>query len=164
MDITAKAAGAHGVQIRWRYYNADFGLYWYIDNVIVRYSSINNCVMNPCPHLPDEVSPPGSVYPLLLVKDRAAATCPTGYCMYFEKEPVATGYNIYEGTLGAWYSHGGAPGDACNPAVADLADGYIRYSASPTAGDHYYIVTAFNGKGEGTAGSAPEDAQLSCPP
>jgi hypothetical protein len=164
IDISAQAAGAGGAQIRWHYYNADSGLYWYIDNIVVKVKSLGSCVMNPCLPLPGEVSGPGSAHPLLLVKDRAAAACPTGYCMYFEKEPVASGYNVYEGTVGAWYSHGGASGDACNPAVTDLVDGNIRYSLSPTPGDHYYLVTALNIMGEGTAGNGLEDVQRSCPP
>jgi hypothetical protein len=164
IDISAQAAGAGDVEIRWHYYDAADDLYWALDNVAVTYTTAASCVMNPCVELPPgEVSPRGCTFPLKIVKD--AATCPAaGVCLYFEKEPVARGYNLYEGTLGSWYSHDGAPGDDCDGAVVDLSTGEMRYSLSPSAGSHYYLVTAFNGGGEGTAGNPQRDTQLSCPP
>jgi hypothetical protein len=84
--------------------------------------------------------------------------------LYFEKEMSAEGYNLYEGSLGVWFSHGGAPGDVCDATVDDLGDGWMRHALASSAGDRYYLVTAFGGAGEGTAGNAPSDAQCSCPP
>ncbi|MBN2384713.1 hypothetical protein JXQ70_17700, partial [bacterium] len=35
IDITAQAAGASDVQIRWHYYDANYEWYWYVDNILV---------------------------------------------------------------------------------------------------------------------------------
>jgi hypothetical protein len=111
---------------------------------------------------PGEVSGPGTVFPLKIVKD--SASCASGFCLEFEKETSATGYNIYEGTLGSWYSHGGAAGNVCDGTVTDLGANRMRVSLAPSGGDHYYVVTALNTFGEGTAGNPASDAQCSCPP
>ncbi|MDX1389749.1 MAG: hypothetical protein R3344_11205, partial [Acidobacteriota bacterium] len=48
LDITALAAGASDVEIRWRYYNADFEWTWFIDNVVVSFGAPAGCNMVPC--------------------------------------------------------------------------------------------------------------------
>ena len=61
-------------------------------------------------------------------------------------------YNIYEGMLGSWYSH--AP-LLCR--VTGTADGagnrFLDIAPSGTA-SHYYLVTASDACGEGSAGRA----------
>ena len=56
LDITAQAAGASDAQVRWRYYNADFEWFWYLDNVIVAYTAPGSCNQDDCPGGP--VGPP----------------------------------------------------------------------------------------------------------
>ena len=48
IDLTAQAAGASDVEIRWHYYNADFEWTWFIDNVEVTFSAPAGCNMLPC--------------------------------------------------------------------------------------------------------------------
>jgi hypothetical protein len=137
----------------------------HLDDIELRYDAVGSCETTPCigsEPVPGEVSGPSSPRPLKLARN--PAQCPTGVCLYFEKEASAEGYNLYEGTLGAWFSHRGAPGDVCGAAAEDQGDGWMRYPLDPSAGDHYYLVTAFRGAVEGTAGSAPGDSQCSCPP
>ena len=48
IDITAVAAGAADVEIRWHYYDADFDYYWYVDNVAITYPAAADCAMPVC--------------------------------------------------------------------------------------------------------------------
>jgi subtilisin-like proprotein convertase family protein len=57
VDISAQAAGASDVQIRWRYYNADFEWYWYVDNVSVGFTVPSGCDMQVCTAAPTAPPP-----------------------------------------------------------------------------------------------------------
>jgi subtilisin-like proprotein convertase family protein len=48
VDLTPLAAGAADVQIRWRYRDASFAWFWYLDNVRVSYASAGPCTMAAC--------------------------------------------------------------------------------------------------------------------
>ncbi len=48
VDITAQAAGAADVRVRWHYYDANFEWYWYVDNVEVTYTAPGSCDMSAC--------------------------------------------------------------------------------------------------------------------
>ena len=100
-----------------------------------------------CP--PSEVSPKMAVYPAAMKKDTGSST---GYYLYFQKIDGVTGYNIYEGTMGSWYSHSGQPGNVCAATVTDLGTGEMRAEIAPSAGNHYYLVTAYSGAIEGPSG------------
>ena len=78
-----------------------------------------------------------------MVKDDGT-TCPSGICIYFEHIPIAAGYNIYEGTLPGFYDHGASP-FLCNAPTQPGPAGALRALITPSAGDHYYLVTAWNG-------------------
>jgi hypothetical protein len=52
IDISAQAAGASDVEIRWHYYDADFEWYWYVDNVSVSYTEPSGCDMTICSAAP----------------------------------------------------------------------------------------------------------------
>lgn len=56
-DLAAHAAGASDLQVRWHFYNANYGYYWGIDNVVLTGTPQTQC--NPKPQLPLEVSRPG---------------------------------------------------------------------------------------------------------
>lgn len=116
-----------------------------------------------------EVSPSYAVFPARLVKDNAS---PTGTYLYFQKVDSATGYNVYEGTLGGFspYSHANTAGNVCGVAAADcLGTGEMRASVTPSTGDHYYLITAYGGGDEGPSGFATphqeiDPAQSTCAP
>ncbi len=110
-----------------------------------------------------EVSPIHAVFPARLTKPG------TGNYLYFQRIDGTTGYNLYEGNLGTWYSHGGAAGNVCDVAVTDLGTGEMRAAITPSAGDHYYLVTAYAGTVEGPSGFASSGlernpAQNTCAP
>jgi hypothetical protein len=113
-----------------------------------------------------EVSPSLGVFPARLVK---SASSSTGYYLYFQRLDSLDGFNFYEGNIGAWYSHAGSPGNRCNLAATDLGTGEMRAEISPSAGDHYYLVTAFGGGAQGPSGFASSGMEIprlqsSCPP
>jgi uncharacterized delta-60 repeat protein len=121
-----------------------------------------------CEFIPCEPSGSGGDFPLLLESD---AGSPTGYYLYFQKILDATAYHLYEGTLGAWYDHGaGAVCDlAVGPALDDMGNGELRYAITPSAGDHYYLVTAHDTvvetvSGYDSAAVERDPLQSTCPP
>lgn len=96
-----------------------------------------------------EVSPKVAFFPARVSKDPDSST---GFYLYFQKMDGANGYNIYEGTLGNWYSHSAQPGNVCAATVTDLGTGEMRAEVTLSAGDHYYLVTAYSGAVEGPSG------------
>ncbi|MGD8376442.1 MAG: proprotein convertase P-domain-containing protein [Acidobacteriota bacterium] len=58
IDITALAAGAADVQLRWHYYQAKFEWTWFVDNIVVSYDAPGDCFMNACEAGPFP-APPG---------------------------------------------------------------------------------------------------------
>ena len=89
------------------------------------------------------VSPDGTVssVPLTLSKTSSAGTSVTmSWGSSCSNE--ATGYGLYEGTLGTWYSHS---------AVACLG-GTNSATLSPGSGNRYYLVVPDNGDYEGGYG------------
>jgi cysteine-rich repeat protein len=48
LDITAQAAGASNVQVRFHYYQAQFEWWWEVDNVTVTYTAPAGCNMHTC--------------------------------------------------------------------------------------------------------------------
>ena len=57
INITAQAAGATNVQIRFHYYNATFEWWWQVDNVKVTYTAPGGCNQTVCPAPPTSVKP-----------------------------------------------------------------------------------------------------------
>jgi hypothetical protein len=57
IDISAQAAGASDVEIRWHYYDAEFEWYWYVDNVSVSYTAPGGCDMTICSAAPTAPPP-----------------------------------------------------------------------------------------------------------
>jgi hypothetical protein len=107
--------------------------------------------------IPPEVSAGGGAHPLRVVKD---PSCASGLCLYFQRVSGA-GYNLYQGEIGAWYSHGAGP--VCGMVAEDLGNGTMRHDLAASNGDRYYLVTARGATQEGTAGSPGRDDQCTCP-
>lgn len=75
------------------------------------------------------------------------------------------GYNVYEGTLGSWYSH---TGTACQQ-TPPLILGRRETQIPPAGGDQYYLVTSFDLCAEGpsstdSTGTPRPAANLDCTP
>lgn len=91
-----------------------------------------------------EVSPSGSSFPARLTVSGGV------YTLHFSKVASATAYNIYQGTIGSYYSHSAT--FLCNATVTDLGNGEMTATIVPAAGNHYYLVTAVAGGVEGPSG------------
>jgi N-acetylneuraminic acid mutarotase len=102
-----------------------------------------------------EVSPAGAAFPLRLLEDGAS---PTGYSLRFQRVEAATGYNVYEGTVGGWYDHGS--GAACGAPAEDLGTGEMRAEITPSAGNRYFLVTARDAAAEGVSGYGSSGAPI----
>jgi len=70
-------------------------------------------------------------------------------------------YNIYEGTIGDWYSH--APLLCRVTGTPDGVDNRFLDVAPTGAASHYYLVTASDACGEGSPGRAGSDLRLPMP-
>jgi len=113
------------------------------------------------------VSPTGCIYPLRVVKD---AGSPTGTYMYFQMIEGATGYNLYAGDIGSWYTHGTTlERRVCDAVVTDLNTGEMQASLPLNPWDSYYLVTAFDSAYEGPSGFDSSGSEIpnlysTCPP
>jgi hypothetical protein len=113
-----------------------------------------------------EVSPKAAIYPARLVKNTNSST---GYYLYFQRLDTLEGYNLYEGEVGTYYSHGEAPGNICNLPATDLGTGEMRAEITPSAGNHYYLVTAYGWGVEGpsgfdSSGTEIDSSECTCTP
>jgi cysteine-rich repeat protein len=105
-----------------------------------------------CPD--SELSPPGAIFPLRIEKSAGSST---GYHAYFQKLDDVLGYNLYSGTLGTWFDHGGGGDDGCGVAFTDFGTGELRAELPPSASaSAYYLVTGFDGAQEGVAHTATD--------
>jgi hypothetical protein len=161
IDITAEAAGAADVEIRWRYYNADFEWYWYVDNVRVSFTSPGGCAMLPC----GLTGPPA---------EQAGERWPDRDTLAWDVDPFATeGYTVYRGTKATLPNLLGPASDSC---VRFTSTAAAENAADLTADDpttalgrlYWYLVTGRNALGEGPAGAASAgprqvDATGPCP-
>ena len=94
---------------------------------------------------PGTVSLPGSFHPVTVAQSGSGLRL-----TWEDLGPTVHAYNIYEGTIGGWYSH--AP-LLCG--VNGISDGagnrFLDFTPTGTA-NHYYLVTASDACGEGSPG------------
>jgi hypothetical protein len=114
---------------------------WYVDDIAVTNTS-QPTTCSTAGTAVAEVSPAESGVPLLLT--RTGST----YVLSYQDVPGAGGYNVYEGSIGTWYSHGSSP--VCAVAAAYVA-GRRETTIAPKGGNRYYLVTAFT-TSEGPSG------------
>lgn len=154
LDITAQAAGAADVQVRFHYYSATNEYYWQVDNVKVTNTEVTGCTMtvcdtpyNPPPPVPDggfgipmtahHLSPGASSISLLW--DVATCTAENYHLLYGPLTSVST------------YTIGGG---VCGLGTA----GAYAWEAVP-AGDLWFTVVAGDGiSTEGTWGTSSSGA------
>ncbi|MEE8386696.1 MAG: hypothetical protein V3S01_12350, partial [Dehalococcoidia bacterium] len=146
-DITSEAAGAADVEIRWHYYAANFEWYWFVDNVLVTFTSPTRCDSVVClpSGAPGEQN--GAYWPNL------------GDFTWSEDLAATSGYTLYRGT------EADLPGlldgyvDSCTRFTGvDGSDHLVDLSADDPSGVagglYWYVVTGWNGIGEGSPGNA----------
>jgi hypothetical protein len=146
-DITAQAAGAADLQIRWHYYLANFEWYWYVDNVVVSFTAPGDCEANPC----GESLPPSAQGGALFV-DRGTLT--------WDLDPLASnGYTVYRGAKNGLPALLDSGMDSC---VRFTSAGASENSADISSDNpifvpgrlFWYLITGSNSGGEGGAGDS----------
>jgi len=174
VDISAQAGDAPDVQIRWRYYNGQSELYWYVDNVVVHFFEPESCLNETCaasgsspPPIPDGS---GATSPILI--DRLV---PDGsqISVAWDDQCAPAGARILYGSLDQVSTH------AVSGAVCDIANPEV-WNVVP-AGDIWFVIVSDDGSGvesswgqgsagernglwdSGMCGSLTKDLTGSCP-
>jgi hypothetical protein len=176
LDITAQAAGAANVQVRFHYYNARFEWYWMIDNVKVDFSAPAGCNQNVC------LAAPGIAKP---VADGSYGTAMTGS----RGDVTGTVINLtWDVSTCSSTDHHVVYGDLANVSTALVSGGYCNLGASGSsawsgvpAGNLWFVVVGDNdgttegswgttssgerggGNNSGTCGVTTRDNSASCP-
>jgi subtilisin-like proprotein convertase family protein len=140
IDISAHAADAPDVEIRWHYYNAQSELYWYVDNVVVHFAAPEVCYNEVCAE-PSSSPPPipdGSGASQLMLADRLA---PDGseISIAWDSQCAPVSTNILYGPLDQ-VSTSTVSGAACgvlNPATW----------ATVPVGDIWFVLVSDDGLG-----------------
>jgi hypothetical protein len=109
---------------------------------------------------PVEVSAPSSVP---LVVDKASGS--DLKISFQDLGGQVGGYNVYEGTIGSWYSHAAK---ACQQ-TPPIAAGRRQVQLTPAAGSTYYLVTSYDLcqesiSGTNGAGTPQPSVNLTCAP
>jgi len=150
-DLTGFNAGrASAVRVRLRFQSAanwvggpNNAAGWDVDDIALAYESIAcdpyTCVA--CPGPPPSAVPDGSGGSTALTVDQAGG----GLAISWGSIAGATRYNLYAGTIGAWYSHavladpGLAGGDSCHEPTTSVT------TVAMPAGNVYFLVAADDG-------------------
>ncbi len=123
IDITAQAAGASNVQVRFYYYGGSYDYYWMVDNVEVSYTAPGGCDSNTC----SLTSCTAPTAPVVTAEDVNACAA-DGVSVSFTGGEPATRYDLYmDSTL--------VTSDITSPAVYVPGDDL----------SHNFIVRAVNG-------------------
>ena len=150
LNISAQAAGAADVQVRFHYYQANFEWWWEVDNVNVTFTSPGVCSMNVCLAPPPSPPPvPDGSFGAAMASTRAAADGSSIGLSWDASSCTATGYKVLYGTLSGVSSY------ALDGSVCALGTGGGATWSSVPAGDLWYVVVATDGAGtEGSWGNA----------
>ncbi len=97
--------------------------------------------------------------PLLAAKRGATAVA-----LAFDARADASGYNVYVGDIGAFWSHATSAANVCRAAVAAAAPGRLGVDVAAPSTSSYFLATAFNCSGEGAAGATVPATEQSCAP
>ena len=107
-----------------------------------------------------EVSSIGSGVPLIVSKSG------DDVALSYEDVTGVGGYNVYDGTLGTWYSHAGSTTNVCG-ATSTPSAGRRETIVTPDSGDRYFLVTAYTSAegpaGFSTSGEIPTAASTCAP-
>ncbi len=142
VNITAQAAGAANVQIRFHYYQATFEWWWQVDNVKVSAVVPPACNNAVCSGAPGVVKPANALGASRVDPTTIAVTWDAASC-------TSTNYELLYGSLASLPSYTVA-GSVCGLGTS----GSASWSGVP-AGDLWFLVTGVDGAGtEATWGAA----------
>lgn len=153
INITAQAAGATNVKVRFHYYQAQNDGYWQVDNVAVTFTAPPSCNQTVCPAPPTSVKPvPDGAFGTGMQANRndpggtqIGVTWDVSTC-------VSTGYHILYGDLASVASYA-ISGSACGIGVS----GSYTWSGVP-GGNLWFVIASDDGTstegswGTGTSG------------
>jgi hypothetical protein len=127
-------------------------------------SSARSVTVGFCPET--EISPAGAIFPSRVEKSDLSST---GYYLYFQDVEGVEGFNLYQGSIGTWYNHGGIQQNSCDVGLTRLGTGEVVVELPDAPGDRYLLVSGFAGASEGpsgtdSAGNSIDPTQNSCPP
>jgi len=140
IDLTPFAAGSADAQVRWRYRNANFDWFWYVDNVKVSTTSIVACDMWTCSASATHPRPvpdgSAGTAPVQVARDDAAGTRLT---IDYDDTCGSASTNLIYGPLDgvASYALAGSLCSIDDPAIWDPAPG----------GDIWFLIVGSNGAG-----------------
>lgn len=158
-DLTAYAGLASTIRFELGTDPAQTSTGWYVDDISVTNASQPSACTTGNSAV-REVDSADSGVPLLVDKSGDDVV------LSFEDVAGAGGYNVYDGTLGNWYSHGASPTNLCGAAAAPSA-GRRTVTLTPSSGDRYFLVTAYTSaegpSGFATAGEIPP-SESTCAP
>jgi subtilisin-like proprotein convertase family protein len=141
LNITAQAAGAANVQVRFHYYQAAFEWYWMIDNVKVTYTAPGGCQQHTCITAAPPPPVPNGITGTPMRSDRLSADGGSVALHWDVSTCVAAGYKALYGPLSSVAS-ATVTGAAC----ALGTSGNATWNGVP-AGDLWYVVVATDNAG-----------------
>jgi hypothetical protein len=155
LNLTAQAAGAPDVQIRFHYYQASYDYYWQVDNVKVTYTAPVGCNQTICAAPPTSVKPvPDGSFGAAMTGSRVDPAGTSINVTWDVTSCLSTGYHILYGNLAtvASYAIGGS-------ACAIGTSGSYGWSGVP-AGNLWFVVAADDGtSNEGSWGTGVGGAE-----
>jgi len=142
LNITAQAAGAANVQVRFHYYNAAFERYWEVDNVKVTATLPPPCTNAVCTGAAGLAKPADALGASRVDPTTVSVTWDAASC-------TSTDYELLYGDLASLPSYT-LLGSVCGLGTS----GSANWSGVP-AGDLWFLVTGVDGAGtEATWGAA----------
>jgi subtilisin-like proprotein convertase family protein len=154
VDITAEAAGAADVQVRFHYYTASFEYWWAIDNVQISITQPTTCSMPVCATAtpnPKEASPSGNPMKLSLPSGSATPVDVT-----WTAGCGATTHAVYRATGQA----GQAPAWSTSFCSLGTAGSASFDPGDPPAGGFYcFVIVAQNATKEGSYGKTSSGSE-----
>jgi hypothetical protein len=149
LDITAQAAGASNVQVRFRYYNAHYEWWWQLDNVKIDYTTPPVCAQRVCAAGPGVVKPvaDGS-FGTAMKASRGAPNGSTISLTWDVGTCVSTDHHVLYGPLTSVASST-VSGASCDLGVT----GSATWNAVPPGSLWFVVVGDNNGTSEGSWGT-----------
>jgi hypothetical protein len=149
LDITAQAAGASDVLVRFRYYNAHYEWWWQLDNVKVGYQTPPVCTESVCTAGPGVAKPvaDGS-FGTAMTASRAAPNGSTVSLVWDVGTCVSTDHHVLYGPLSS-VATSTVSGASCDLGVT----GSATWSAVPPGNLWFVVVGDNNATSEGSWGT-----------
>jgi hypothetical protein len=176
IDITAKAAGASDVQIRFHYYQANYEWWWEVDNVRVDFTAPSGCDQNVCQAPGCASAPDGTSCddgnPCTVGDACLAESCNPGVLtpppevsgitiggsapttLSWTGQGAGTVYDVASSTLSALHASG--IGSAACLSNDQPATSFVDSAAVPAGDGVYYLVRAQSACGTGTYGGGTD--------